>query len=135
MEPKHTENHQKSRLFGCMLPHSQNVTKVYYLLYLHHVGMVPKTSKKSTFLHPKIDILAVSVRILASWSARMPIPSCQEAHMPAFLVSSCPDTWLPGTWYLAVWSNTVRARGHLDNMVPFPGVSPTVGNPQNHQKL
>ena len=59
------------------------------------------------------------MHILASWSARMPIPSCQEAKMPAFLVSWCQDTWLPGTWYLAVWSNTVRARGHLAHLVPF----------------
>ena len=78
-----------------------------------------KIIKKSTFWHPKIDILRVSVHILASWSARRPIPSCQEAKMPAFLVSWCQDTWLPGTWYLAVWSNTVRARGHLGDMVGF----------------
>ena len=65
----------------------------------------------------------------------MPIPSCQEAKMPAFLVSWCQDTWLPGTWYLAVWSNTVRARGHLDNMVPFPTVSPSEGEPQKSSKI
>ena len=118
-----------------MLPKRQNVTKVYYLLYLHYVGRVPKTSKKSSFWHPKIDILGVSVHILASWSATMPIPSCQEANMPAFLVSWCQDTWLPGTWYLAVWSNTVRARGHLDNMVPFPPISPSGGEPQKSSKI
>ena len=88
-----------------------------------------KNIKKSTFWHPKIDIFGASVHILASWSARMPIPSCQEAKMPAFLVSWCQDTWLPGTWYLAVWSNTVRARGHLANLVGFPW---SAGNAQNH---
>ena len=79
-----------------------------------------KNIKKSTFWHPKIDSFGASVHILPSWSAIMPIPSCQEAKMPAFLVSWCQDTWLPGTWYLAVWSNTVRARGHLDTLVGFP---------------
>ena len=45
-----------------------------------------KNIEKSTFWHPKIDILGVSVHILASWSGTMPIPSCQDAKMPAFLV-------------------------------------------------
>ena len=57
----------------------------------------------------------------------MPIPSCQEAKMPAFLVSWCRDTWLPGTCSLAVWSTTVRARGHLAHLVGFPTVSPAGG--------
>ena len=52
-----------------------------------------KNIKKLQFFCQKIDILGVSVRILASWNATMPIPRCQEAKMPAF---SVPAAQLPG---------------------------------------
>ena len=129
VEPKHTENHQKSSFVASMLPHSQNVTKVYYLLYLHYVGICAKNIKKSIFCNLEIDILGVSVHILASWSATMPIPSCQDAKMPAFLA---PGTSLPGILVPGIWQRGVillRARGQLANLVGFPWSG---GNAQNH---
>ena len=67
------------------------------------------------------------MHILASWSARMPIPSCQEAKMPAFLVPILPILPILPTASGAVWSTTVRARGHLGDLVPFSPLFPGCG--------
>ena len=75
------------------------------------------------------------MHILPAWSARMPIPSCQEAKMPAFLVPILPILPILPTASGAVWSNTVRARGHLAHLVGFPTVSPSVGEPQKSSKI
>ena len=60
--------------------------------------------QKINIFASKIDILGVSVHILASWSATMPIPSCQEAKMPAFLVPAAklPGFQVPGIWQYGV---------------------------------
>ena len=97
-----------------MLPNSQNVTKVYYLLYLHYVGMVRK--------HPKIDIFATLNQYFGSLSAHLRFLECHNAHteLPRSQDASFPGTWyqptwLLGTWHLAVWSNTpsrARPSGH-----------------------
>ena len=65
----------------------------------------------------------------------MPLRSCQDTKMSAFWP---PGSSLPGIWVLGIWQCGVillRARGHLDNLVAFPGVSPTGGNPKNPQKI
>ena len=87
-----------------MLPHSHNVTKLYYLLYLHHVGMVPKISKNRHFGIPKSIF---SEPQCTSWLPGVPEcpyraakkPRCRlswdlRAKIPAFLV--------PGIWQYGV---------------------------------
>ena len=79
----------------------------------------------------KVDTLGAAVHIWASWNATMPIPSCQEGKMPAFLV---PGAKILGLQVLGTWQYGVirlRARGHLGDLVGF---SPFVGKTQNHQK-
>ena len=60
--------------------------------------------RKINIFNPEIDILGVSVHILASWRAPMTIPSCQETKMPAFwpLGTSLPGILVPGIWQYGV---------------------------------
>ena len=71
------------------------------------------------------------MHILAFWNATMPIPSCQEAKKPAFLVpgAKVPGFQVPGTWQYGV---TLYAR---EAIWPISSHSPPLGgDTENHQK-
>ena len=117
-----------------MLPHSENVTKLYYLLHLHHVGMVPKTSKNRHFGIPK-SIL--SEPQCTSWLPGVPECPYRAAKKPRCRLSWYLGAKIPGFQVPGIWLSgelLTRARGHLVHLVPFSLFSTAVGNSQNHPK-
>ena len=117
-----------------MLPHSQNVTKVYYLLYLHHVGMLPKSSKNQHF--------CIQNRYFRSLGAHLGFQECHNAYteLPrdqdaSFLATRHQPARHLGTWYLAVWSKTSSRARPFGQSGPFSNRFPGCGELQKSSKI
>ena len=100
-------NHQKSSISGFLLPHSQNVTKVYYLLYLHHVGMLPKSSKNQHF--------CIQNRYFRSLSAHLGFLECQNAHTE---LPRSQDAGFPGILVPRYLASRYLVSGLVENYLP-----------------
>ena len=124
----------KIMIFGFVLPHSQNVTKVYYLLHLHHVGMVPKTSKDQHFGIPKSIFWDSQC---TSWLPGVPQCPYRAAKKPRCRLSwhlgaKIPGFQVPGIWQYGVILYAREAIWTIWSLFPpFPRLG---GNPKNHQK-
>ena len=87
-----------------MLPHGQNVTKLYYLLHLLHVGMVPKTSKNRHFGIPKSIVLEPQCTSCLPGVPEWPYRAAKKprCRLSWYLGAKIPGFQVPGIWQYGV---------------------------------
>ena len=108
----------KNMIFGVKLPESQNVTKVYYLLYLHHVGMPPKSSKNQHF--------CIQNRYFRRLSAHLGFLDCQNAHTE---LPRSQDAGFPGILVPSYLASRYLVSGLVENYLPAREAIWTIWSP------